>query len=226
MTLPRLLTTTAAVLALSATTAAADMPSSDDAVFRVPAGQVEHTVTTVKVHGSRAAARHERQERWLSRTRAHVVVRDVRTNRLVTEVTWKPGETRIFDAKSNTLRISRTNAEDDSPPYGALAGEAAIQKEYLAQGITRVIGEKQVAGRRALVVEGVPGQWRSDEPGSRTTAVVDAETYQLYERSSTIGDGLFTQTVRHALTELVPASRAVTAKLAMRKKAGARISRR
>ena len=226
ITLPRILSTAAAALALTATAAAADMPTSDDAVFRVPAGKVEHTVAIVKVDGSRAIPRHERQERWLSSTRAHVVVRDAKTNRLRTEVTWRPGETRIYDARSNVLRITRTNAEDDSPPYGAVAGDAAIQKEYLAQGITRVIGEKQVAGRRALVVESVPGKWRSSEPGSRTTAVVDAETHHLYETQTTLGGGLFVETIRRVVTELLPAGRRASAKLTMRKKTGARISRR
>ena len=226
ITLPRILITAAAALALTAGAAAADMPTSDDAIFRVSAGKVEHTVTIVKTDGSRAVPRHERQERWLSRTRAHVVVRDVKTNRLRTEITWRPGETRVYDAESNVLRISRTSAEDDTPPYGAVAGDAAIHEEYLARGITRVIGEKQVADRRALVVESVPGRWRSSESGSRTTAVVDAETHHLYETQTTLGNGQFVETIRRAVTELLPAGRSASAKLTMRKKAGAKVSRR
>jgi hypothetical protein len=225
-TLTRILSTAAAALAVTASAAAADVPKPDDAVFRVPAGQIEHTITTVQVSGERAAASHLRNELYLSRTRAHLTVRDVRSNRLVKEITWKPGETRIYDRESDTLRISRSNPDRDTPPYGAAAGEAALQQAYLEEGLTRVVGEKVVAGRRALVVEGVPGKFRGDEPNNRTTAVVDAETFRLYERTSEIGGGLFKQVARHQVVELLDATRSARAKLAMRKHAGAKVRRR
>jgi hypothetical protein len=192
---------------------------------RVPAGKVQHTVVVRKVEGTKAVASHERTEQWLTRTHSRTVVTDVATGRLRTEIVTSPYETRIYDAETNELRI--TNHRRQAPPYNAAAFEAAQQRSYLEDGVTRVIGEKLVAGRRALVVESVPGRWRSSEPQSRTVATVDAETFALYERTTGLPGGELSQTEVHELTELLPASaRAAKARLAMADHRGAKVKRR
>ena len=82
-----------------------------------------------------------------------------------------------------------------------------------------------MAGRRALVLESVPGKWRSDEPASRTVAVVDAETFAIYERTTGLPGGEFSQTEVHEVTELLPAAKAAKAKLAMASHRGAKVRR-
>jgi murein DD-endopeptidase MepM/ murein hydrolase activator NlpD len=64
-------------LALSAAPATAQidgLPLPGDEVAKVAEGQIEHTVTTVKVEGSKAVPSHRRIERWLSRNRARQIV--------------------------------------------------------------------------------------------------------------------------------------------------------
>ena len=111
---------------------------------------------------------------------------------------------RSFDAQANTLVV----IEDDMkrPPWNAATFEEAVQRAYVEQGITRVTGQTTVAGRPALVVRSVPGAWRTDEPSSVTTAVVDAQTYHLYERTSSLPNGAFTQHETYRVTELLDAS--------------------
>ena len=60
-----------AVLASAGTANAVEqptLPKPSDPAFLVPEGKVEHSITTVKVSGTRAIPSHERQERWLGRT--------------------------------------------------------------------------------------------------------------------------------------------------------------
>lgn len=189
----------------------------------VPAGKVEHTVVVRKVEGTRAAASHERTEQWLTRSTSRTVVTDVETGKVRTEIVAGPFQTRIYDAEKNQVRV--ISHKRQAPPYAAAAYEAAQQRSYLEDGITRVIGEKVVRGRRALVVESVPGKWRSSEPESRTVATVDAETFALYERTTGLPGGAFSQTETHEVTELLP-TEAAKARLAMAKHPGAKIKRR
>ncbi len=68
----------------------------------------------------------------------------------------------------------------------------------------RVTGEQRRRhGRRALVLESVPAKWITSDPGSRGTALVDAETYAVLQTQSILGDGQFNQTVDTTVDELV-----------------------
>lgn len=199
------------------------LPKSTDASYRVPAGNVEHRVSIVTVSGSKARASKERQELWLTATRSRLVATDAVTGKLRTEVVTRPGESRIFDAKTNRVTIIRDRSK--TPPYAAATYEAALHLAYVQQGVMRVSGERTVNGRKALVLESVAAKWKSSDPGSRGTAVVDAETYAVYETQSILDGGLFNQTVETKISEVVPANGAVTAKLAVRKHNGAKVTR-
>ena len=212
-----------AVLGLAAPAQAA-LPSPSDPAFAVPEGKIEHAVVVQQVSGSNAIPSHERTESWLTRDRAHVVVTDLRTGRLRAETVATPTETRLYTAQDNAVRVLR-HRRSRGLPYTSASFDAAVQKAYLEQGITRVVGEKVVGGRRALVTEPVAGRWRSDEHESRTTAVVDAETFALLERSTVHPRGLFSQTQTFSV-ELLDASAAGVRALRMRPHRGARIRRR
>ncbi len=203
--------------------AAAGLPQSTDAAYRVPAGKVEHRVSIVTVSGTKARASKERQELWLTATRSRLVATDVVTGKVRTEVITRPGESRIFDAKTNHVTIIKDKSK--TPPYASATYEAALQLAYVQQGIMRVAGERTVNGRKALALESVAGKWKSSDPGSRGTAVVDAETYAVYETQSILDGGLFNQTVENRVSEVVAANGAVTAKLAVRKHNGAKVTR-
>ena len=191
----------------------------------VPAGKVQHTVVVRKVEGTRAAQSHERTEQWLTRTHSRTVVTDVESGKVRTEIVTSPYETRIYDAKRNQVRV--TSHKRQAPPYNAAAYDAALQRSYLENGLTGVIGEKVVDGRKALVVESVPGRWRSSEPQSRTVATLDAETFALLERTTGLPGGELSQTEVHELTELLPATaKAAKARLAMADHRGAKVTRR
>jgi hypothetical protein len=97
-----------AVLAPAGTAAAAEqptLPKPSDPAFVVPEGKVEHSITTVKVSGTRALPSHERTERWLSRTHARVIVTDLTTGKVAREISYKPGESRVYDAEKKTVRV-------------------------------------------------------------------------------------------------------------------------
>ena len=188
---------------------------------RLQGGGIEHTVVVRKLEGPKAVASHERTERWLTSTSSRVVVTDLTTGKVRVEIATTPRETRIWEAESNTVRVIRSKRAQ-KPPYTTAAQDAAVQKRQLEQGITRVIGEKLVAGRRALVVESVPGKWRSDEPGSRTVATIDAETFAIYDRTTEL-PGSATQTEVVERSEMLPAS--AKARLAMAKHPGVKVRR-
>ncbi len=199
------------------------LPSPGDAQYRVPAGKVEHRVTIVKVSGTKAVPSNERQELWLSSSRSRMVVRDAATGKLRVEIVDRPGETRIYDARKRRVTISRTTSK--TPAYTSAAFEAALHRAYVQQGIMKVAGERTVDGRRLLLLESVPGKWKSSDPGSRATALVDALTYEPAEIESTLENGLFRQTVTNRVVETLDAGRAVVAKLAMSRHAGAKLTR-
>lgn len=194
ITAPILTTLTLALVA--ATPAAAGpnsgLPMPGDAKYAVPAGKVEHSVTVTKVTGSKAAPSHSRHELWLSRNRARSVVTDVTTGKVTAETVVTKNEVQTFSAETGTVTVRATRKA--SIPSNSSFFEAAVQKAYVERGIAKVTGETTVRGRRALIVENVPEKWVSDRPQSRTVAVVDAETYALYERSTTLPAGAFAQT--------------------------------
>jgi hypothetical protein len=214
-----------AMLALTGIASAASLPAPGAPEYRVPAGKVEHTVTTVVVDGTRAIKSSRRIERWLSHDRARTVITDTRTGKVTREVTHRPGESRVYDGRRNLITVMRS-PKLTSPPWNAAAFEAAVQRAYVEQGITTVVAEREVDGRRALVVTSNPAKWRSDDPDTRTSAVVDAETFRLYERTTEHPKGLFSQREVHEVVELLDESGAVRARMAMSRHKGATIKRR
>ena len=96
-------------------------------------------------------------------------------------------------------------------PWNATSFEAAVQKAYIDQGFVKVVGETTKNGRRALITETAPPKWKSDNPNSKTIAVVDAETFDLYERT-TFDGALFRQEAEHSRAELVDESSGLLAK--------------
>ncbi len=227
--LPTLLATLG--LALAAAPAAdaqvQGLPLPSDPVAAVPAGQVEHTVTTVKVEGPKSVPSHRRIEVWLSANRGHSVVRDADTGRLISDNTFTRTESRHYDADEKRLSILRYETPTKGLPLNAFTFESAVQKAYVEQGYVTVVGEKVVNGRRALITRSKEGKWRSDDATSVTTAVVDAETFRLYERTTVGAGGQFKQTSTYDVYEILPAtSTAARARLAMSAKKGAKIVRR
>ena len=122
-----------------------------------------------------------------------MVVTNAATGKLRVEIVDRPGETRIYDAQKRRVTVSRTSST--TPAYTSSAFESALHRAYVQQGIMRVAGERTVDGRRLLLLESVPGKWKSSDPGSRATALVDAQSYAVTETSSILDDGLFQQTV-------------------------------
>jgi hypothetical protein len=200
------------------------LPSAADAQYRVPAGKVEHRVTFVKVSGTKALASNERQELWLSATRSRMVVKNAVTGKVRVEIVDRPGETRIYDAERNRVTIMRSKSK--TPAYTSAAFESALYRAYVQQGIMKVAGEQIVDGRKLLTLESVAGKWKSSDPGSRATALVDAETFAVKQIASILDGGLFNQTVDNKLTETLDAGRASSAKLAMAKHATAKVTRK
>ena len=212
------------VLALGAAIPAAahvnhDLPRPGDPAYAVPAGRIEHTVTVTKITGSRAVARHTRNELWMTRNRARSVTTDVKTGRVTFEMVVTPTETRTYSAQTRRVTVRRTRRA--GIPWNSFRFEMAVQRAYVEQGITKVIGETTVRDRRALVVESVPGTWTSDRPDGRTIAVIDAETYALYERTSTLPNGTFTQKETFETQELLSPSARV--RFAMAKHQAAKV---
>ncbi len=165
--------TTLVVALVAATPAAAhpnhDLPQPGDAQYAVPAGKVEHSVTVSEVSGSKAVPSRTRHELWMSRNRARSVSTDLRTGKVTTEVVVTRKETRIYTANPRRVTVHRNR--EAGMPWNSSRFEAAVQRAYVEQGITKVIGETTVRGRRAFIVENVPGKWVSDEPDGRTVAV-------------------------------------------------------
>jgi hypothetical protein len=190
-----IITTIALALVAAAPAAASvhpDLPKPDDPQYAVPVGKVEHSITVSQVSGSKAVPSRQRTELWLSRNRGHVIVTNLKTGKVTTEILVTKKQTRTFSAQTGRITVRR-NHRGEGLPWTSARFEAAVQRAYVEQGITKVTGETTVRGRRALVVESVPGKWVSDEPDSTTIAVVDAETYELYERTTTLPNGAFTQ---------------------------------
>jgi hypothetical protein len=216
-----------AVLAPAGAAPAAEQPTLPhpaDPAFRVPEGKVEHSVTTVKVSGTRALPRHERVEQWLGRTRSRTVITDLTTGRVSREITHKPGESRVYDAQKRTVRVL-VDRSRRTPPWNAASFEAAVQRAYVEQGFVTIVGETTVRGRRALITRNAPPKWRSDSPDSSTVAVVDAETFALYERTTSDGDR-FTQRSEVLSLELVDENAGVLARMAMKQHKGAKVTRK
>ena len=216
-----------ASLAVAAPAMAADtLPLPSDHRFDVPAGKIEHTVVIQKVSGSKAIPSHTKTVQWLSRDRAHTIVTDMATGKLKAETVATRTEIRTYNAEDRVIRVER-RSRPGGLPFNSFTFEQAVQRAYVEQGITRVVGERVVDGRRALVTESVEGRWRSDEPTSVTTAVVDAADYTLLERTTTMPGGAFTQTQQFPVNRVIDASpENVRATMAMKPRKHVRIVRK
>jgi hypothetical protein len=218
-----------AVLAPAGAASAADpdptLPKPSDPAFAVPQGKVEHSITTVKVTGTKAVPRHERVEQWLSRTHGRTIITDLSTGRIDREIAYKPGEYRVYDRKNKTVRVMIDPRRPATPPWNSMAFEAAVQKAYVEQGYVKVTGETTVRGRRALITENTPPKWRSDNPNSKTIAVVDAETFHLYERTTFDGE-LFRQHATYDAHEILDQDAGVLARMAMTKRKHVKVTRK
>lgn len=215
----------AAVLALAAAAPAkgAGLPLPSDPRFAVAAGKLERTVTVERVSGAKAVPSHTRTEAWITRDRSHTIVTDLRTGTIRAETLATPASVRIYTAEDGAIRVERRAAPGGLPVTSA-AFEAAVQRAYVERGIARVVGETVVGGRRALVTEFVGARRRGDEPGTRTTATVDAETFALLARETEHAGGLFRQTQRVIVTETLSATaRAVRRAMTMRVKAPVKV---
>ena len=145
-----------------------------------------------------------------------MVVKNAVTGKLRVEIVDRPGETRIYDAEKNRVTITRTKSK--TPAYTSAAFEAALYRAYVQQGIMKVAGERTVDGRKLLVLESVAGKWKSSDPGSRGTALVDAAILRGQSRSSRFSTaGSSTRPSQNRLIETLDAGKAATAKLAMAK---------
>jgi hypothetical protein len=188
--------------------AADRVPLPTDAAVRVPTGMIEHTVTIQDVTGPRIAGRRVRSELWLTGDRGREVVTDVLTGRVIAETTASRREIRVYEPELDRITVEPRGGL----PFASAAYEAASQRAALESGHTLEIGERTVRGRRALVTE---------SPGGRTVTVVDADTYELIERRTTLAGAVQTE-VR--TTELLPAG-SPRAKLDMRPHPGAKVVR-
>jgi len=216
---------TIALALVAATPAAAqvnhNLPMPGDPAYAVPAGKVEHSVTVTKVSGSKAVPSHARHELWMTRKRARAVTTNVETGKVTFEMVITPSETRTYSAQTRHVTVQKTRHA--SIPYNSWLFEAAVQKAYVEQGITKVTGQTTVSGKRALIVESVPGRWTSDRSDAKTVAIVDATSYALYARTSTLPGGEFTQTETTEVQEFLSPSPRVS--FAMAKHQGAKVRR-
>ena len=133
------------------------------------------------------------EARAAARAARGMVVTNAATGKLRAEIVDRPGETRIYDAEKHRVTISRTSST--TPAYTSSAFEAALHRAYVQQGIMRVTGEQIVAGRRALVLESVPGKWKKSDPGSRADGARRRADLPGAETASILDDGQFHQTV-------------------------------
>jgi hypothetical protein len=160
-----------------------DLPAPTDAAYRVPAEMVEHTVTVQVVAGGHEPMRRTRSELWLAGDRGREVVTDMDTGAVIAETTAARGVIRVYEPEHGRTTVER-HAE---MPFASAAYEAAAQRDGLKSGRLRKVGERD--GRLVL---------RSREG---TVTVVDARTFQLFERRTTLPGAVQTET---RTTELVP----------------------
>jgi hypothetical protein len=183
------------------------LPVPTEAAFRVPQEMVEHTVTLTVVAGSHEATRRTRSELWLARDRGRQLVTDAATGGVIAETTAAAGEIRTFEPGLDRVTIEAHRGL----PFASASYEAAAQRDALESGRMSKVGERTVRGRRALVMRSREG----------TVTVVDAETYELYERRTTLPGTVQTET---RTTELLPIG-SPRARLTMRSHAGAKVVR-
>jgi hypothetical protein len=171
------------------------------------ADMVEHTVTLQVVAGSHEVTRSLRSELWLARDRGRQLVTDATTGSVIAETVATSGEIRTFEPERNTITIESQR----TLPFASAAYEAAAQRAGLESERTHKVGERTVRGRHALVLRSREG----------TVTVVDAETYELYERRTMLPGTVQTET---RTTDLLPAG-SPRARLTMGPHPGAKVVR-
>ena len=181
--------------------AAAGAEPTAPASIPVADGRIEHVVARVTVSGTRAAPSDVRIERWHTKDTAHGIRIDRRTGQVETEHVVGPGGSWIFDAESNRLRV---DLRERGPAPESLPQEGENLRRQVAAGAYAVAAETTVGTRPAVVLQSVPGVYRSDEPSSSTRIVADKETYIPYERTTSLPGGQFTQTTRIIKAEQLP----------------------
>ena len=156
--LPTTLVAAVAALGLAAAAPAmateTPLPLPSEARFDVAAGKIEHTVKIEKVSGPNAIPSHTKTVQWLTADRSHTIVTDLVTGRVRAETVTTPTQIRTYNAADRSLRIERRK-RGGGLAVNSFTFEAAVQRAYLDRGWTRVIGEKHVNGRRALITENV-----------------------------------------------------------------------
>jgi hypothetical protein len=211
-TMRRIIPSLAAGVALAAAIpvlggASDHLPVPTESEYRVPADMVEHTVTLQVVAGSHEVTRSLRSELWLARDRGRQLVTDATTGSVIAETVATSGEIRTFEPERNTITIESQR----TLPFASAAYEAAAQRAGLESERTHKVGERTVRGRHALVLRSREG----------TVTVVDAETYELYERRTMLPGTVQTET---RTTDLLPAG-SPRARLTMGPHPGAKVVR-
>ncbi len=181
--------------------AAAGAQPTAPASIPVADGRIEHVVARVTVSGTRAVPSDVRVERWHTKDTAHGIRIDRSTGEVETEHVFGPRGSWIFDAETNRLRVSLR--ERGAAPE-SLAQEGETLRRQVAAGAYAQVAETTVGTRPAVVLQSVPGVYRSDEPSSQTRIVADGETYIPYERTTSLPGGQFTQTTRIIKAEQLP----------------------
>jgi hypothetical protein len=165
-----------------------DLPAPTDAAYRIPAGTVEHTATLQVVAGGHEPPRRTRSELWLAGDRGREVVTDADTGAVIAETTAAGGEIRVREPA-----LGRTTVERQARlPFASAAYEAAAQREGFESGRLRKVEERG----DTLVLRSREG----------TITVVDARTFELRERRTTLPGAVQTET---RTTELLPEAEVV-----------------
>jgi len=155
----------------------------------VPAGQIELTVRSVHVTGSRAVPRYERSRQYLTADESHTITTDVPGHRLRFEGFTSPQRDLRFDARTNRVTSLEGSA---TPPYQTVAAEAAGFSQQVAQGCWTPAGNLVYLGRgatRYTLVAARSGPCRGDADTGQ--AIVDRRTGAVLRREVGAADGSF-----------------------------------
>lgn len=171
-------------LALLITTLAAPGGGSAWASAGIPVerGFAEHTVTTFTVDRRGVLERHERQETWVSATRAKVVYRDPATNEVIGACAGTRRVLRCF-RRDPATEVSTVAPGQLFVPSWAEAGRTT--RRWLARGWmteTAQVDHRGIAGRRLEATPSATG-----DPGD-TFVIAERETLSiLYRQTRTEG---------------------------------------
>jgi hypothetical protein len=155
----------------------------------VPAGQIQLTVRSVHVTGSKPVPRYERTRQYLTADESHTITTGVPGHRLRFEGFTSPRRDLRFDAAANRITV---RAGSPTPPYQSVAAEAAVFARQVAQGCWRPAGNLVYLGRgstRYTLVAATSGPCRGDADTGQ--AIVDRRTGAVLRRELGKADGSF-----------------------------------